>query len=86
MVCSTTKTFVTTKVGRLEGHGDPVGEQTGVFTFEAGTGRYAGIRGRGTFTGMGYPPHGDIVLDVEGSYRLDDGERRDDEQEMDSDR
>lgn len=64
----------TTKVGRFEGHGDPAGEQAGEFTFESGTGRYAGIRGNGTFTGTGYPPHGDIVLNVKGSYSLADSE------------
>ena len=64
----------TTKVGRFEGRGDPAGEQAGEFTFESGTGRYAGIQGDGTFTGTGYPPHGDIVLKVRGSYSLADSQ------------
>lgn len=70
----------TTKVGRFEGHGDPVGEQTGVFTFEDGTGRYSGIRGNGTFTGTGFPPHGDIVLNVEGSYWRDGSDTKNGEE------
>lgn len=61
-----------TKIGRFEGHGDPVGKQSGKFSFEGGTGRYQGITGKGTFTGQGFPPHGDIVLDVTGSYSLEE--------------
>jgi hypothetical protein len=64
----------TTKVVRFEGRGDPVGKQAGEFTFERGSGRYEGMQGNGTFTGDGYPPHGDIVLDVKGSYSLADSE------------
>lgn len=60
----------TTKVGRFEGRGDPAGKQAGEFAFESGTGRYAGIQGNGTFTGTGYPPHGDIILNVRGTYSL----------------
>ncbi len=62
----------TTKVGRFSGSGDPRGVQTGKFTFKKGTGRFEGITGQGVFTGQGFPPHGDIVLDVEGTYSLSD--------------
>ncbi len=57
-----------TKVGRFSGEGDPRGEQEGEFVFDGGTGRYEGITGEGTFVGQGYPPHGDIYLDVKGTY------------------
>ena len=67
----------TTKVGRFTGRGDPVGEQTGTFTLESGTGRYSGIQGGGTFTGIGFHPHGDIVLNVEGSFSLDKAAEKD---------
>ncbi len=59
-----------TKVGRFTGSGDPGGTQSGEFTFEAGTDRYQGITGQGTFTGQGFPPHGDIYLDVSGTYAV----------------
>ena len=59
-----------TKVGRFTGGGDPAGRQTGEFILEAGTGRYQGIVGSGTFAGQGFPPHGDIVLDVSGTYSI----------------
>ncbi len=61
----------TSKVGRFTGTGDPRGEQSGQFTFEHGTGRYEGITGQGHFTGYAFPPHGDIYLDVTGSYSLE---------------
>ncbi len=59
-----------TKVARFTGTGDPAGQQTGEFTLRAGTGRYEGVSGEGRFTGRGFPPHGDIYLDVEGTYSL----------------
>ena len=59
-----------TKVGRFTGGGDPAGRQAGEFILEAGTGRYRGIAGRGSFAGQGFPPHGDIVLDVSGTYSI----------------
>ena len=58
------------KVGRFTGAGDPRGEQSGQFTIEGGTGRYEGITGQGSFSGRGFPPHGDIYLDVSGTYSL----------------
>ncbi len=60
----------TTKVGRFNGSGDPRGQQSGKFTFEGGTERYQGISGEGSFSGRGFPPHGDIYLDVTGTYSL----------------
>lgn len=59
-----------TKVGYFTGRGDPVGAQEGEFRFEGGTGRFAGIRGEGSFSGHAFPPQGDIYLDVEGVYSL----------------
>ncbi|WP_028574931.1 hypothetical protein [Desulfonatronovibrio hydrogenovorans] len=59
-----------TKIGRFTGTGDPRGEQSGQFTLEGGTGRYKGITGQGRFSGQGFPPHGDIYLDVSGTYSL----------------
>ena len=59
-----------TKIGRFTGTGDPQGEQSGQFSLECGTGRYEGITGQGHFTGHGFPPHGDIYLDVSGTYSL----------------
>lgn len=58
------------KVGRFTGGGDPAGRLAGEFILEAGTGRYQGIAGSGTFVGQGFPPHGDIVLDVSGTYSI----------------
>lgn len=58
------------KVGRFTGSGDPRGEQSGQFTLESGSGRYEGITGQGSFSGRGFPPHGDIYLDVSGAYSL----------------
>lgn len=60
----------TTKVARLEGSGDPRGKQTGEFAFKGGTGRFEGISGSGDFQGQGFPPHGDIYVNVTGSYSL----------------
>ncbi len=59
-----------TKIGSFTGTGDPRGEQSGQFTLEGGTGRYEGITGQGRFSGHGFPPHGDIYLDVSGAYSL----------------
>ncbi|RQD56042.1 MAG: hypothetical protein D5R98_10245 [Desulfonatronovibrio sp. MSAO_Bac4] len=59
-----------TKIGSFIGTGDPRGEQAGQFTLEGGTGRYEGITGQGSFSGQGFPPHGDIYLDVSGTYSL----------------
>ncbi len=58
------------KVGRFIGSGDPAGEQSGQFTLEGGAGRYEGISGQGSFSGHGFPPHGDIYLDVSGTYSI----------------
>ncbi|WP_291322092.1 hypothetical protein [Desulfonatronospira sp.] len=60
----------TTKVVRLKGSGDPRGKQTGEFVFKGGTGRFEGIDGGGAFQGQGFPPHGDIHVDVNGTYSL----------------
>ena len=59
------------KVGRFTGTGDPRGEQSGQFTLDSGTGRYGGISGQGRFFGHGFPPHGDIYLDVVGTYSIE---------------
>jgi len=58
------------KVGRFIGAGDPEGRQSGEFVLESGSGRFEGISGDGRFAGRGFPPHGDIYLDVSGTYSL----------------
>ena len=58
----------TTKIGRFTGSGDPDGPQEGTFTIEGGTGRYTEVTGEGSFAGHAFPPHGDIFLDVSGTY------------------
>lgn len=59
-----------TKVGRFDGQGDPGGLQSGEFELVKGTGRFEGISGEGTFEGRGFPPYGDIYLDVQGTYSI----------------
>jgi len=59
-----------TKVARLEGTGDPGGEQQGSFTIQSGSGRFKGITGEGNFVGHGFAPYGDIYVDVTARYLL----------------
>ena len=59
-----------TKLARFTGDGDPRGAQSGEFELKRGTGRFEGITGAGAFTGQGFPPHGDIYLDVTGAIVL----------------
>lgn len=61
-----------TKGGYFTGSGDPMGQQSGDFVFQGGTGRFEGITGEGSFAGRGFPPDGDIYLNVSGIYSLPD--------------
>ncbi len=67
-----------TKLARLEGEvterlPDGGNLQEGTFTYVAGTGRFDGIEGSGTFSGRQYRPAddgGDSLVRVEGTYSV----------------